>query len=193
MDSLLLLFRLSSDAAIDLRKVLLLRKLVEDLLQCGLMGLILVDQELVGVGLHFLNEGEEEADALPLGLHDLDGHLVASEVDELSVAKLSFKLFNDGGDLTEHHDLLEKLLKVDRLTLLDELVLDREHTVLVELARELLRHEVLVLLVILLIVACLTLEPLNDSLLDLVDGHEAHLRSMLLVKHLGGSFIVHGH
>lgn len=111
------------DAAVQLCEVVLLRELVENLLQCGLLRLVLVDNELLSVGLHFFDEAEKVTDTLFLLIHDLDGQLIAREVDQLSLTKLLFEFTDDIGDLAEHLNLLEELLQVDRLAFLYKFVL----------------------------------------------------------------------
>lgn len=97
--------------------------MVENLLQCGLLRLVLVDNELLSVGLHFFDEAEKVTDTLFLLVHDLDGQLIAREVDQLSLTKLLLEFTDDIGDLAEHLNLLEELLQVDRLAFLDKFVL----------------------------------------------------------------------
>lgn len=103
-----------ADAAIEPHTIfgLILREVVEDLLERRALGRVLLDGEVVA---HILEIPEQVADALAVVFVDLEVDGVAGLLDEGRCTELFCKPVDSGADLVDVEDLDHKQLDVDRL------------------------------------------------------------------------------
>ena len=181
-------FGLSSDAFVQFGKASFFSELIEHLLESCFLSLILIDNKLLRVAFHSLDEGKHEANAMVLIVCRLQLQLVASEVNQLSVTEFFCKCGHNIVDLAEQENLLEQHLQVDRFAFLNEVVLSWEHSIRPKFIFELLSNK-RINNIGLAVSFTLRHEPLNNSLFNLIDRHEVHLcrlranHSILAVNH----------